>query len=87
MSTGKRGRPCRLEFSFPDVVLRSNGRVTYFTQIKICPVQSFATADIVPISLIYIGKMLGANKLHSCIVNTVHDSIVIDVNPIEKDKV
>jgi len=50
-------------------------------------VQSFATADIVPISLIYIDKMLGVNQLHSCIVNTVHDSIVIDVHPNEKDKV
>ena len=66
---------------------RANGSVTYFTQIKNFPVQSFATADIVPISLIYIDKMLGANQLHSCIVNTVHDSIVIDVHPNEKDKV
>ena len=49
--------------------------------------QSFATADIVPISLIYIDKMLQANKLQSCVVNTVHDSIVIDVHPNEKDKV
>jgi DNA polymerase I-like protein with 3'-5' exonuclease and polymerase domains len=50
-------------------------------------VQSFATADIVPISLIYIDKLLGANQMHSCIVNTVHDSIVIDVHPDETDKV
>jgi len=50
-------------------------------------VQSFATADIVPISLIYIDKMLQANKLQSCVVNTVHDSIVIDVHPDEKNKV
>jgi DNA polymerase-1 len=61
--------------------------VTYFTQIKNYPVQSFATADIVPISLIYIDKLLEANKMESCIVNTVHDSIVIDVHPNEVDKV
>ena len=59
------------------------GGVTFFTQIKNFPVQSFATADIVPVSLIYIDKLLEANKLQSCIVNTVHDSIVIDVHPDE----
>jgi DNA polymerase I-like protein with 3'-5' exonuclease and polymerase domains len=31
--------------------------------------------------------MLGINQMQSCIVNTVHDSIVIDVHPNEKEKV
>jgi DNA polymerase I-like protein with 3'-5' exonuclease and polymerase domains len=31
--------------------------------------------------------MLQANKVKSCVVNTVHDSIVIDVHPDEKEKV
>ena len=87
LGTGKIRTPSGREFSFPDVVRRSNGSVTYFTQIKNFPVQSFATADIVPISLIYIDKMLGINQMQSCIVNTVHDSIVIDVHPNEKEKV
>jgi len=87
LGTGKITTPSGREFSFPDVVRRSNGSVTYFTQIKNFPVQSFATADIVPISLIYIDKMLGINQMQSCIVNTVHDSIVIDVHPNEKEKV
>ena len=87
LGTGKIRTPSGREFAFPDVVRRSNGSVTYFTQIKNFPVQSFATADIVPISLIYIDKMLGINQMQSCIVNTVHDSIVIDVHPNEKEKV
>ena len=87
LGTGKIRTPSGREFSFPDVVRRSNGSVTYFTQIKNFPVQSFATADIVPISLIYIDKMLGINQMQSCIVNTVHDCIVIDVHPNEKEKV
>ena len=87
LNTGKITTPSGREFSFPDVQRRRNGTVTYFTQIKNYPVQSFATADIVPISLIYIDKMLEVNKLNSCIVNTVHDSIVIDVHPNEKEKV
>ena len=87
LNTGKITTPSGREFAFPDVQRRRNGSVTYFTQIKNYPVQSFATADIVPISLIYIDKMLEINKLNSCIVNTVHDSIVIDVHPNEKEKV
>ena len=87
LNTGKIRTPSGREFSFPDVQRRRFGGVTYFTQIKNYPVQSFATADIVPISLIYIDKLLGVNQMHSCIVNTVHDSIVIDVHPDETDKV
>ena len=87
LNTGKIRTPSGREFSFPDVQRRRFGGVTYFTQIKNYPVQSFATADIVPISLIYIDKLMGVNQMHSCIVNTVHDSIVIDVHPDETEKV
>ncbi len=73
--------PSGREFSFPDVQRRMNGTVSFFTQIKNYPVQSFATADIVPLVLIHIEDRL--KLLQSCIVNTVHDSIVIDVHPDE----
>ena len=62
-----------------------NVSVSLFTQIKNYPVQSFATADIVPLILIHIEDRL--SLLQSCIVNTVHDSIVIDVHPDETNKV
>jgi DNA polymerase I-like protein with 3'-5' exonuclease and polymerase domains len=87
LNTGKIRTPSGREFSFPDVQRRRFGGVTFFTQIKNYPVQSFATADIVPISLIYIDKLMGVNQMQSCIVNTVHDSIVIDVHPNETEKV
>ena len=87
LNTGKITTPSGREFAFPDVQRRRFGGVTYFTQIKNYPVQSFATADIVPISLIYIDKLLMANKLRSCVVNTVHDSIVIDIHPDEEETV
>jgi DNA polymerase-1 len=59
--------------------------VSYFTQIKNFPVQSFATADIVPVILMEIEDKL--NNYLSCIVNTVHDSIVIDVHPNEVEEI
>ena len=85
INTGRVGIPSGRSFSFPDVVRKGNGTVTYFTQIKNYPVQAFATADIVPLILITIDSMLV--PLQSCIVNTVHDSIVIDVHPAEVDMV
>jgi len=77
--------PSGRQFSFPDVERRMNGSVSHFTQIKNYPVQSFATADIVPLILYHIENRL--ELLQSCIVNTVHDSIVIDVHPDEINKV
>jgi DNA polymerase I-like protein with 3'-5' exonuclease and polymerase domains len=77
--------PSGREFSFPDVTRRRNGTVTFFTQIKNYPVQSFATADIVPICLLHIDKLL--DTMQSCVVNSVHDSIVIDVHPDEERRV
>jgi DNA polymerase I-like protein with 3'-5' exonuclease and polymerase domains len=85
IGTQKIRTPSGREFSFPDVVRKASGRVSYFTQIKNYPVQSFATADIVPIVLIHIDDLL--TDMQSCIVNTVHDSIVIDVHPEEEQKV
>jgi len=85
LETGKITTPSGREFAFPDVQRKSSGKVTYFTQIKNYPVQSFATADIVPIALLHIDKLL--KDMKSCIVNTVHDSIVIDVHPDEEAEV
>jgi len=87
MSTGCITTPSGRSFAFPNAVRNKHGGVSYFTLIKNYPVQSFATADIVPICLIYIDKMLEANKMQSCIVNSVHDSVVLDIHPNETAKV
>jgi len=48
-------------------------------------VQGFATGDVVPLVLIELEARL--EKLQSCVVNSVHDSIVVDVHPNEKEYV
>ena len=73
------------QYAFPDVTRRSNGSVSHFTMIKNYPVQGFATGDIVPVVLLEFERLL--EPLHSCLVNTVHDSMVIDVHPGEVEKV
>jgi len=73
------------QYAFPDVEKRANGSVTHFTMIKNYPVQGFATGDIVPVVLLEFERLL--EPLQSCLVNTVHDSMVIDVHPDEVKKV
>jgi DNA polymerase I-like protein with 3'-5' exonuclease and polymerase domains len=48
-------------------------------------VQGFATADLLPAALVRLDKLFMKNNLLSVICNTVHDSIVIDCHPDEKD--
>jgi DNA polymerase I-like protein with 3'-5' exonuclease and polymerase domains len=79
--TSKSGR----QYAFPDVTRRANGSPSHFTMIKNYPVQGFATGDVVPVVLNEMHKRL--ENMHSCLVNTVHDSTVIDVHPDEKDQV
>ena len=71
------------QYAFPDVSRRANGGVTHFTNIKNYPVQGFATGDVVPVVLNEMHKRL--SQYNSCIVNTVHDSVVVDIHPDEKD--
>ena len=77
--------PSGREFAFPNVKRRRDGTVTDFTRIKNYPVQSWATADCVPVALIAIHR--GLADMQSCVVNSVHDSIVIDIHPDERDQV
>lgn len=63
------------------------GGCTFATQIKNYPVQGFATADIVPLANILFYRLLTQNNLCSLLINTVHDSIVVDVYPGEEQRV
>ena len=73
------------QYAFPDVHRRENGSVSHFTMIKNYPVQGFATGDVVPVVLIELDRLL--EPLQSCLVNSVHDSMVIDTHPDEIDDV
>ena len=73
------------QYAFPDVTRRSSGVPTHFTMIKNYPVQGIATGDVVPVVLNEMHERL--RHMKSCLVNTVHDSMVVDVHPDEKDLV
>ena len=85
MNKGVITTPSGRQFAFPNIKRLTSGNVTNFTQIKNYPVQSFATADIVPLVLMHMENKL--KSYQSCIVNSVHDSVVIDVHPNEINQV
>jgi DNA polymerase-1 len=79
--------PSGREFYFPGARRLRNGRVTNATNIVNYPCQSFATADLVPLSCIRAFKKFKEIGLTSKLILTVHDSIVVDVFPGEEKKV
>ena len=73
-------------YCFPDAKWTDWGSATNRTAICNYPVQGFATADLLPIALVHLDKVIRKNKMQSVICNTVHDSIVLDVHPDEKEQ-
>ena len=83
MNTGMVTTPTGRQFSFPDAKRRPHGGITYFTAVKNYPVQSLST-DIVQLTLLLVENNMRKENLQSVIVNSVHDSIVIDTYPDEE---
>ena len=77
--------PSGRAYVFPNAYRYSNGGVSGATKIKNYPVQGFATADIVPISLIECFKLFREAQLRAVIFLTVHDEHVVDAPPEEVD--
>ena len=87
LNTKKVACPNGLSFYFKDTRITPSGYITNTTNICNYSVQSLATADIVPIGLVYMWHLMRLRGLKSFIVNTVHDSIITEVLPEEKDLV
>jgi len=75
------------QFFWPNEERRKNGRTKNYTQQVNYPVQSAATADIVPLSCIRAFRKFRELNLRSKLVLTVHDSIVVDTHPDEEEQV
>ena len=78
--------PSGREYCFPDARWTEWGTATNRTAICNYPVQGFATADLLPIALVELDRQMRELKMQSVICNTVHDSIVLDVHPNEKQQ-
>jgi DNA polymerase I-like protein with 3'-5' exonuclease and polymerase domains len=80
---GKVRIPSGREFVFLNAKRLRNGRITNATAVVNYPVQSFATADIVPLACIRAHRRFQELSLKSKLVLTVHDSIAADCHPDE----
>ena len=76
--------PTGRQYEFPSVERMPWGGTSFSTQIKNYPVQGFATADIVPLACINIQELVDKHNLKSMLINTVHDSVVVDIHPDEE---
>jgi DNA polymerase I-like protein with 3'-5' exonuclease and polymerase domains len=76
--------PSGRQYCFPGTRWTEWGTATNRTAICNYPVQGFATADLLPLSLVMLHNLLKDSGLQSVICNTVHDSIVMDVFPGEE---
>lgn len=74
-----------LVFSWPDTEVTSSGYITNTPSIFNYPISSFATADISQLSLLLVWH--GCRGWSSYIVNTIHDSGILEVPKDELDKV
>lgn len=87
LDTGKNVTATGLIFYYPGTKITKSGYITNSTNICNYPVQSLATADIIPIAIVYMWHRLHIANLESFIVNTVHDSIILERHPEEKEAV
>ena len=75
-----------LVFYWPDTSMARSGYISNTTSIYNYPIQSLATAEIIPIAVTYMWHKMKALKLKGFIVNTIHDSIITE-EPKEETQV
>jgi DNA polymerase I-like protein with 3'-5' exonuclease and polymerase domains len=83
LDTGELETEWGLRYYWPDTKMQRSGYVTNSTSICNYPVQAFATAEIIPIGLVYAWHYVKRTDLRMLLVNTVHDSIIAELPPEE----
>ncbi|MEE8598399.1 MAG: DNA polymerase, partial [Dehalococcoidales bacterium] len=71
-------------FHYPEASMNSKGYVQGSTNIMNYPIQSFATAEIIPIAIVYLWHLM--REMESFMNNTVHDSTVTELHPDEEEE-
>lgn len=88
LETKKQRTPWGLIYYWPKARRDRGGRVNCETAVDNYPVQALATAEIVPIAVVYLWHRLReagiADKVK--IVNMVHDSCPVELHPDAKEK-
>ncbi len=85
LETGQLTTEWGMRYYWPDTTMDRNGYVKNTTSICNYPVQAFATAEIIPVALISFWYRAREEGLEMMIVNTVHDSIIVELPEKEID--
>ena len=67
-----------ITFHFPNCSTSSSGYNQSFPSICNYPVQNLATGEIIPIAIVATWHILKAKQMQCFLVNTVHDSVVVE---------
>ena len=86
LDTGSLRTEWGLSYYWPDTTMERSGYVRNSTSICNYPVQAFATAEIIPIALVHFWHRAREAGLRTRIVNTIHDSIVVELPEEEKEE-
>jgi len=78
--------PSGRQYHWPNAKRYGNGSISNATQVKNYPVQGFGN-DLVQLSCVRAYRRFKELKLHSKLILTVHDSLVVDTHPDEIDTV
>jgi DNA polymerase-1 len=84
LKTGELHLPWGMIFYWPGTKMSRSGYIDNTTSIFNYPIQSFATAEIIPLTLVLIWHL--TKDLKCDIVNTIHDSVVAEVDTKDLDK-
>jgi len=83
LKTKKLRIPSGLIFYWPDTETTRSGYIKNTPAIFNYPVQSFATADIIPLTLVLIWH--GMRELDGFLCNTIHDSVIAEISETSLD--
>jgi DNA polymerase I-like protein with 3'-5' exonuclease and polymerase domains len=75
--------PWGMQFYYPYIKMDKGGYVNERTKVFNAPIQSFATAEIIPIQATILWHLIRAagTQEFMVMVNTVHDSVLTEVHP------
>lgn len=83
LDTGRLVTEWGLIYYWPDTRMERSGYITNSRNICNYPVQALATAEIIPIGLVYFWHYAKAAGLTMRVVNSVHDSVIVELPPGE----
>jgi len=84
MATKRVILPWGMQFYYPYIRMDKSGYINERTKVFNAPIQSFATAEIIPIQAVYLWHQLRVDIALDdkvSLVNTVHDSVLAEVHP------